>query len=150
MATAAVDRVMEGKQYREEKRLKGSELLGMEYERPIDFIPAPDGSCRVVGGGSHVTLEEGTGIVHTAPAFGGAEDFEIGRREGVAVINPVNASGKFEDDRLPWSGLFVKDADPKIISYLKGRGGLLFRSGKVSHTYPFCYRCGTPLLYYPP
>ncbi|GGM76008.1 isoleucine--tRNA ligase [Thermogymnomonas acidicola] len=146
MATAAVDRVMEGKQYREEKRLKGSELLGMEYERPIDFIPAPDGSCRVVGG-SHVTLEEGTGIVHTAPAFG-AEDFEIGRREGVAVINPVNASGKFEDDRLPWSGLFVKDADPKIISYLKGRG-LLFRSGKVSHTYPFCYRCGTPLLYYP-
>ena len=128
------------------RTFKGKELINLKYERPIDFIKLPDNTCVIVHG-DHVTLEEGTGVVHTAPAFG-SEDFEIGKQQNVKLVNPVNLQGKFEYESLPWNGLFVKDADIEIVKYLKERN-LALRSEKYEHSYPFCYRCGTPLLYYP-
>ncbi len=128
------------------ERMHGSDLVGLHYEQLIPFIPVTEKSLRVVSG-DFVGMEEGTGIVHIAPAFG-ADDFEIGRRENIDPINPVDLQGRFNDPRLPWNGMYVKDADPEIIKFLKEQGSLL-KSTKVKHTYPFCYRCGNPLLYYP-
>lgn len=125
---------------------KGRELAGKTYDRPIEFLEPPEGSLVVVTG-SFVTTEDGTGIVHASPAFG-ADDFEIAKERGTRILNPVNASGRYSSDTLPWNNLFVKDADPKIIEYLRITGKL-FRVQKHRHTYPFCYRCGTPMLYYP-
>lgn len=124
--------------------IKGRELLGKRYERIIDAIPY-EGDVFFVVPGNFVTVEEGTGIVHIAPAFG-ADDFEIGRKYNVKILNPVDREGKFIEG--PWKGKFVKDADKEIISYLK-KENRLYSSGKIKHTYPFCWRCGTPLLYYP-
>ena len=145
VANAVVGKLF-GKDARVIRKLAGKELVGKLYEQLIAYIPAPDNTMQVVSG-DHVNVEEGTGIVHTAPAFG-AEDFEVGKRYGVDIINPVNQSGKFADPRLPWNGKFVKDADTEIIILLK-KGGKIFKSDKVTHSYPFCYRCGTPLIYYP-
>ncbi|MEM3210703.1 MAG: isoleucine--tRNA ligase [Thermoplasmata archaeon] len=126
------------------KRMIGKELLGKGYIRPIDTIKY-EGNGFYVTSGDFVTIDEGTGIVHIAPAFG-ADDFEIGKRENVKIINPVDREGKFTEGL--WKGKFVKEADREIISYLK-KSGLLYKSEKIVHTYPFCWRCGTPLLYYP-
>ena len=135
-----------GKEARILSTMAGSDLVGKQYEQLMDFIPAPKGSL-VVTSGDHVTVEDGTGIVHTSPAFG-ADDFEIGKRFGVEIINPINQSGRFNDPRLPWNGKFFKDADTEILIWLKTHNKV-YRSEKITHTYPFCYRCGTPLLYYP-
>ncbi|MHB1439126.1 MAG: isoleucine--tRNA ligase [Cuniculiplasma sp.] len=132
--------------YRIKRSFLGRELLGLKYKRPIDFIKLPEDVCVIVHG-NHVTLDEGTGIVHTAPAFG-SEDFEIGKERKVKLINPVNLQGKFDHPSLPWTGMFVKDADLEIVKYLK-ENNLALKSEKYEHSYPFCYRCGTPLLYYP-
>ncbi len=145
IATAAISRVFK-EPVEIVSSFKGSELVGKKYDQLLDFIQPPEGTM-VVTDGTHVNVDEGTGIVHTAPAFG-AEDFEIGKRLGVDIINPVDASGKFSDSRIPWYGRFVKDADTDIIILLKSEKKLL-RSERIEHTYPFCYRCGTPLLYYP-
>ncbi len=126
--------------------MKGRDLVGMRYTQLLPFLPLPDKALKVVAG-SFVGLEDGTGIVHIAPAFG-ADDFDVGKREAVELINPVDQSGVFYSEKLPWRGKFVKDADADIIVYLK-KSGSLFKSEKVEHTYPFCYRCDTPLLYYP-
>ena len=126
--------------------VKGTELVGKTYEQLIPLISAPKGSLVVVSG-DHVAVDEGTGIVHTSPAFG-ADDFDIAKRLGIEIINPINQSGKFEDERLPWNGKFFKDADTEILIWLKTRDKV-FRSEKITHTYPFCYRCDTPLIYYP-
>ncbi|MCL5791020.1 MAG: isoleucine--tRNA ligase [Candidatus Thermoplasmatota archaeon] len=145
MAAALVSKVLR-ENYKIIRTYAGKELLGLKYERPIDLIDVPENACRIVHG-DHVNLLEGTGIVHTAPAFG-ADDFEIGKREGLAPINPVDLQGRFNDRKLPWFGKFVKDADIDIVKYLKGKN-LVVRSEKYEHSYPFCYRCDTPLLYYP-
>ncbi|PMP74984.1 MAG: isoleucine--tRNA ligase [Aciduliprofundum sp.] len=126
------------------KRIKGSDLLGKAYLRPIDEIKY-EGKGFYVVSGDFVSTEEGTGIVHIAPAFG-SDDFEIGKRENVKIINPVDREGRFIEG--PWKGKFVKEADREIINYLKKKG-LLFRYERIKHTYPFCWRCNTPLLYYP-
>ena len=96
-------------------------------------------------GGDFVSMEEGTGIVHIAPAFGEI-DFEVGERERLYFIQPVNLEGKVTGN-YPFAGKFVKDADPQILQVLKDRG-LLYRSERIVHTYPFCWRCDSPLLYY--
>ncbi|MCL4323036.1 MAG: isoleucine--tRNA ligase [Candidatus Thermoplasmatota archaeon] len=128
------------------RTFKGKELIGLKYTRPIEFVELPENACVIVHG-DHVTLGEGTGIVHTAPAFG-SEDFEIGKQRKVKIINPVNLQGKFEYESMPWNGLSVKDADLEIVKFLKERN-MALKSEKYEHSYPFCYRCGTPLLYYP-
>ena len=103
-----------------------------------------DGHRRVIAAG-HVSLGDGTGIVHIAPAFGG-EDFEDGKRHGLLFAQPVELDGKMGED-LPGAGLFVKDADHEVIRDLDERG-LLLRSERIKHTYPFCWRCDSPVLYY--
>lgn len=92
-----------------------------------------------------ISMDEGTGVVHIAPAFG-EEDFELGKANGLLMVQHVNAQGLITGT-YPFSGKFVKQADPDIISDLQRRG-LLYRSETIRHTYPFCWRCGTPLLYY--
>ncbi len=95
--------------------------------------------------GDFVSMEEGTGIVHIAPAYGEI-DYEVGAKEGLGLVHVVDLQGKITGN-YPFSGKFVKDADPLILDDLKSRN-LLFRSETIRHTYPFCWRCGTPLLYY--
>lgn len=92
----------------------------------------------------YVTTEDGTGIVHTAPAFG-EDDYNTGLAYDLPVIQPVDETGKFID--TPWKGKFVMDADPEIIEWLYEQGKL-FRRQRMEHNYPHCWRCSTPLLYY--
>ncbi len=125
-------------------RFRGSDLSGATYQPPFSLIDIP-GAHRVVTG-SFVTTQDGTGLVHLAPAFG-ADDLATGRRYGLPVVNPVRPDGRFEEYIPLVGGLFFKAADPILISDLSDRG-LLFRSEPHEHSYPHCWRCGTPLLYY--
>jgi isoleucyl-tRNA synthetase len=123
-------------------RAKGSTLVGARY-RPL--YPNVESAHSVVAA-DFVSLEDGTGIVHMAPAFG-PEDLEIGRREGWATFKPIDGEGHFTDEAPAFvRGLFFKDADPPILEDLAARR-LVFRAETVEHTYPFCHRCGTPLIY---
>ena len=93
-----------------------------------------------------VTAEDGTGLVHTAIAFG-EDDFRLGEQQGLNVINPVRLDGTYDERIGPYAGRNVKDADPDLIEDLRARGRLL-RAETYEHSYPHCWRCGTPLLYY--
>ena len=125
------------------KEFKGSQLKGKRYERLIPFVPVNFDAFYVTTA-DFVSTEDGTGIVHIAPAFG-EDDYNVCKREGVPLIKPVNEEGKFID--TPWKGMFVKDADKHIIEWLK-KEGKLYKKETVEHSYPHCWRCGTPLLYY--
>ncbi|HEY5639328.1 MAG TPA: isoleucine--tRNA ligase [Dehalococcoidia bacterium] len=147
--------------------LPGSALVGLHYEplyEPLSwgvpaswFDPAQDGRLALVDdlagvangyvilGGDFVSLDDGTGVVHIAPAFG-AEDFELGKENGLLFIQPVDLRGNMPDGS-PWAGQFVKEADAAIMADLTERG-LMLKQGEIRHTYPFCWRCETPLLYY--
>jgi isoleucyl-tRNA synthetase len=125
-------------------RFTGAELAGATYEPPFKLIDVPD-AHRVVTG-TFVTTEDGTGLVHLAPAFG-AEDMAASRAHGLPVVNPVLPDGRFEEDIPLVGGLFFKAADQRLIESLSDRG-LLFSSALHEHSYPHCWRCGTPLLYY--
>ena len=128
------------------------ELRGQRYEGPFSFVGPGTGrqddgqDWRYVTVGDFVTTSEGTGIVHLAPAFG-ADDLEIGKAYNLPVLNPVDAEGRFTDEVADFAGQFVKDADPAIIDDMAARG-ILVSSGTYQHTYPFCWRCDTPLIYY--
>ena len=124
---------------------KGSELAGTEYEPLFTFIK-PEKKAHYTIPGDFVTSEEGTGIVHIAPAFG-EDDYQIGLKYDLPVIHPVDKTGKFVDEITQFKGKFVKDADPEIIDDLKSRG-LLYFTEKITHSYPHCWRCNSPLLYY--
>jgi isoleucyl-tRNA synthetase len=124
--------------------LTGAELVGWRYEPAYKLCDDPS-AYRVVAA-DFVSLEDGTGIVHIAPAFG-EEDYQLGQTEKLPCVNPVDAEGKFTKDFALAQGQFVKDADAVIIQDLKQRG-LLYTSGQYEHEYPFCWRCKTPLLYY--
>ncbi|MBF0545899.1 MAG: isoleucine--tRNA ligase [Candidatus Riflebacteria bacterium] len=127
------------------EKFKGSKLLNTDYEQLYPFIK-PEKRAHFVIAGDFVSTEDGTGIVHIAPAFG-EDDYKVGAANNLPVIQPVNLSGCFIDQITPWKGRFVKDADEDIIVDMK-KTGKLFRSGKIKHTYPFCWRCDSPLLYY--
>jgi isoleucyl-tRNA synthetase len=120
-------------------------LDGREYVPPFGFAQPKERAWYVVSA-EFVTTEDGTGIVHMAPAYG-AEDLEVGRLNGLPVIHLVDEEGKFVEEVTPWAGRFVKEADPDIIRDLDARG-ILFRAETIEHTYPLCWRCSTPLLYY--
>jgi isoleucyl-tRNA synthetase len=124
-------------------RLTADDLLGLRYEAPFRIVEV-DVEDRYLVASDHVTTSDGTGLVHIAPAFGG-DDLEIGRREGLPVVNPVNAEARFSTG--PWEGRFVKDADPEIIEALR-EGGHLIDARTYTHTYPFCWRCKRPLIYW--
>ena len=127
------------------ERFPGSELVGLRYRRPFDFLAIDERGQRVVPAG-FVSTEEGTGIVHLAPAFG-ADDMDAAQKEGLPVLNPVGPDGAFGADVPPWQGRFVKDADREIIDDLQSRG-LLVREEPYLHSYPHCWRCSTPLIYW--
>ena len=124
---------------------KGKELEGIEYE-PLYTYVKPDKKCWYVVTADFVTMDEGTGIVHIAPAFG-EDDYEVGKKYDLPMIQPVDLQGRFTSVVKKWAGMFVKDADESIIEDLKERG-LLEGYQKYRHQYPFCWRCDTPLLYY--
>ena len=144
---------------------RGSELVGLVYEplyhpeelegtvrrfggdghlRPLEPDESTEGLRRVLIA-DHVSLDDGTGIVHIAPAFGG-EDFEDGKEHGLLFAQPIDTHGTMAEG-LPGGGLFAKDADREVIRDLEERG-LMLRSERIRHTYPFCWRCDSPLLYY--
>lgn len=125
------------------EEILGEKLEGIEYEQIMPFVEA-NKKAFFVTLGDYVTTEDGTGIVHTAPAFG-EDDYNIGRKYDLPVIQPVNEEGKFID--TPWKDKFVMDVDLDIIKWLHGEEKL-FKKEKISHNYPHCWRCKTPLLYY--
>ncbi len=128
-------------------RLTGRDMLGWRYRRPFDWLPFPvDAQHEVVVAGHFVSAEDGSGVVHMAPAFG-ADDYATGKQHGLAFLQPVNARGEFPEDMPIVGGLFVKQADPLLIEELK-RLGVLWKAAKITHSYPHCWRCHTPLLYY--
>jgi isoleucyl-tRNA synthetase len=128
------------------RRMRGGELAGLRYRRPLDWLPYGEGEHEVVVAESFVSAEEGSGVVHMAPAFG-ADDYAAGQRHGLAFLQPVNARGEFPADMPVIGGKFVKAADPLIVEELKRRD-LLWKAGVEKHSYPHCWRCGTPLIYY--
>jgi len=127
------------------RSLSAWELVGKHYKPLYTFLPVEQDYCYVVSA-DFVNTTEGSGIVHIAPAFG-AEDMEVGHKHKLPTLQTVGLRGEFIDMVTPWRGLFVKDADPLITRDLKERG-LLYREARYKHTYPFCWRCHTPLLYY--
>jgi len=143
LAEALLD-VLDG-EYKVLDKFKGEELIGRTYEPLFDFFKGTEGAHRVLGG-DFISLEDGTGIVHIAPAFGD-DDYKLHLTEGVPILQPVTPRGTFDDSITPWAGQWIKDADPDITRTLKEQGKL-YKSGKVEHAYPFCWRCSTPLIYY--
>jgi len=132
-----------GEDYEILEEMKGSALEYVEYEQLMPFV-MPDKKAFFVTCADYVTTEDGTGIVHIAPAFG-EDDYKVGRQYNLPVLQPVAEDGKYTD--TPWKGQFVIDADLDIIKWLKAEGKL-FKKEKVLHNYPHCWRCKTPLLYY--
>jgi isoleucyl-tRNA synthetase len=126
------------------EQMKGRDLAGIHYEPLYTFYPV-EGDYAYVVTGDFVSTEDGAGIVHIAPAFG-ADDMEVGKKYGLPVILTIDAAGAFRPEVTPWSGVFVKDADPAIQEELASRN-LLYKAGTYEHTYPFCWRCDSPLLY---
>ena len=145
LAEERVARLFKGEEYEILDRFMGKELEGREYE-PLFTYERPEKKAWYVICADFVTMDEGTGIVHIAPAFG-EEDYEAGREYDLPVIQLVKRDGTFDEKVEPWKGMFVKDADPLIIKHLEERG-LIFAVQDYTHDYPFCWRCDTPLLYY--
>jgi isoleucyl-tRNA synthetase len=123
------------------------DLVGLHYDRPFTLLDVADDAdaFRVVAA-DFVTTEDGSGVVHLAPAFGEV-DREVGEREELPALNPVDAAARFESTAGPYAGRFVKDADPAIIEALQSSGRLV-RKLAYTHSYPHCWRCGTPLIYW--
>jgi isoleucyl-tRNA synthetase len=126
-------------------RFKGNRLRGKRYHPLFTFVPVDKPAYFVVLG-DFVSTEDGTGLVHLAPAYG-EDDMRVAQKEDLPILQTVAPNGTFISDVRSWAGKFVKDADPLIIDQLQTRG-LLFKSELYPHSYPFCWRCDTPLLYY--
>ena len=134
-----------GDDYKVIETYKGTDLEYKEYEQLLPFINVFKKAFFITCD-NYVTMEDGTGIVHIAPAFG-EDDYNVGKRYDLPVINPVGEDGKYNEG--PWSGRFVMDSELEIdiIKYLK-ENDKLFKKEKMNHNYPHCWRCNTPLLYY--
>jgi isoleucyl-tRNA synthetase len=145
LAKLLLEKVFPGEEVKVVDTFKGKKLKGKRYQPLFTFMP-PDKPAHYVVLGDFVTTEDGTGLVHMAPAFG-AEDMQAAMEFDLPVLMTVAPDGAFLPEVTPWRGMFVKDADPLIIQDLETRG-LLLKSELYTHTYPFCWRCHTPLLYY--
>src|SRR5918912_937938 len=131
--------------YQVETDVDPKSLLGTRY-KPLYRYLVPDKPAFYVVDADFVSVEDGTGIVHTAAAYG-VDDLELCQRKGIPIRHVVDLNGKFLPQVEPFAGMFVKKADPVIIEDLQKRG-LMYKAETIRHTYPFCWRCGTPLLYY--
>ncbi len=145
LARNLVEKVFGEEEVRVVDSFKGKKLNGVKYHPLFTFMP-PDKPAHYVMLGDFVTVEDGSGLVHMAPAFG-ADDMDMAMEFDLPVIQTVAPDGTFFPEIRPWSGVFVKDADPMIIEDLQNRG-LMFKVQDYEHSYPFCWRCKTPLLYY--
>ena len=145
MARELLGAVFGEAEYRVVREAKGAELDGMRYQRLFDYLPAEGEICRVRTA-EFVTTEDGTGIVHIAPAYG-EDDLRLGLAHGLAVVHGVGDDGCFVDAVAPVAGKFFKDADPILVEELRQQGSL-FREAKYLHNYPFGWRTGDPLIYY--
>ena len=146
LAKDLISAVLKDKEYELVKEFKGEELLGTEYEQLMPFAK-PEGKAFVVIHGDYVTLTDGTGIVHIAPAYG-EDDSLVAKQNNIAFVNLVDKSGKFVKEVEPWAGRFVRDCNEDICKWLNEQNKL-FSKEKHLHSYPHCWRCDTPLLYYP-
>jgi len=144
LARKLLDAALQG-DYKVLRAVPAQELVGKHYQPLYTFLPVDVDAYYVVAA-PFVNTEDGTGVVHIAPAFG-SEDLEIGREYNLPVLQTVDLHGAFIDQVTPWRGMFVKDADPLITRDLQERG-LMYHVTRYRHTYPFCWRCSTPLLYY--
>ncbi len=127
------------------RTVKGRELVNLRYQRLFDYLEAPGDICRVLPG-TFVSTEDGTGIVHVAPAYG-VDDLALGQAHNLPVVHGVGLDGHFKEEVTPVAGKFFKDADPVIITLLR-ESGALFKEEQYSHNYPFGWRTGDPLIYY--
>lgn len=146
VAKALADKVLGANgEYTVIETVKGKDLEHVEYEQLMPFLEV-DKKAFYVTCADYVTTEDGTGIVHTAPAFG-EDDYNTGRRYGLPVLNPVDEQGQYTD--TPWAGRFVMEdgLDVDIIKYLAAENKI-YAKAKMDHNYPHCWRCGTPLIYY--
>ncbi|MCB1164182.1 isoleucine--tRNA ligase [bacterium] len=147
LAEDRVEAVLAGRERYELWRMKGAEMAGWRYRRLYDFAAAPEGKrIAEVICADFVSAEDGTGLVHMAPAYG-ADDYEAGRERNLAFIDLVGPDGKVRPEAAPFAGLDFKAADPPIMADLKQRG-LLFARATVTHSYPHCWRDKGPLIYY--
>lgn len=124
--------------------LKGSELAGLAYEPPFRYVPVEKGHIVITG--DFVSDTSGTGIVHIAPAHG-EDDYKVARQNGISMLSVVNNAGRYVDEVTDLAGRFVKDCDVDIVKMLSEKG-LLYSKERYEHSYPFCWRCKSPLLYY--
>jgi len=146
VAEALREAVMRDLEHSVSKTVKGSELVGMRYERLFDYLEVESEDAFQVFAADFVSTEDGTGIVHTAPAYG-VDDLALGQANNLPVVHSVDLGGLFIDAVEPVAGLFFKDADKPLIRILKERG-ILFRSERYKHNYPFGWRTGDPIIYY--
>ncbi len=135
------------KRWHIERHITGRDLVGLRYRRPFEWLEYPAGTNHeIVVAETFVLASDGSGVVHMSPAFG-VDDYAAGQRHNLAFLQPVGARGEFPSDLPVVGGLFVKDADALLIEELE-RKGLLWKAAHITHPYPHCWRCGTPLLYY--
>ncbi len=127
------------------KSVKGSELVGLTYEPLFNFLPVGEQKSYVVVAADFVTMDDGTGIVHTAAIYG-EDDYVLSVKEGLPTIPMLDDQGKFLDFVTPLAGQFYTKSQDWVIKDLESRN-LMFQSGMTMHSYPFCYRCGTALYY---
>ena len=146
VVAAAVAGEVLGEGFEEIERVRGADLVGLRYEPPFPYVTNFGPRGHTVVPADFVTTEDGTGIVHTAIAFG-EDDYQIGLDQGIELDNPVKLDGTFEDRVEPFAGRFVIEANQDIVAALR-ESGRLFRERAYEHAYPHCWRCGTPLLYY--
>ncbi|MCK9223479.1 MAG: isoleucine--tRNA ligase [Candidatus Muirbacterium halophilum] len=138
--------VLEG-DYEIIQEFTGKAIIDKKYEQLFSYCPLnKEKNGFVVVEADYVSMSDGTGIVHIAPAFG-EDDYQVGLKNNLDVFQPIDLAGKFKENVIDFKGMFVKDADPEIIYNLKTRN-LMYKSGKIEHTYPFCWRCDSPLLYF--
>ncbi len=126
------------------KKYQGTELVGLEYEPLYNFLESKPNDYKVYSA-DFITMEDGTGIVHVAPAFGEV-DFLLGKEKDLSIFMTIDEEGKFIKEVTPWTGMYFKKTDVLITQDLKERS-LLFKEETTTHSYPFCYRCETPLIY---
>ncbi len=146
LAKDLLNSVLKETPYEMIKEFKGEELLGLKYEQLIPFAKVEGKAFEVIHG-DYVNLEDGTGIVHIAPAYG-EDDSLVSKQNGITFVNLVDKSGKFISEVEPWAGRFVRDCNEDICKWLAEQNKL-FSKEKHLHSYPHCWRCDTALLYYP-
>ncbi|MDX1535904.1 MAG: class I tRNA ligase family protein [Candidatus Spechtbacterales bacterium] len=144
VATDRLEMLDEG--YTAEKTMKGKDLVDVEYEPLFDSLKDAEGKKHVVLAADFVSTEDGTGVVHTAVMYG-EDDYNLGKEAGLPTVHTVDEDGRFNELVPEFEGKFVKDVDSAIIDRLKAENQL-YKSEPYKHSYPFCWRCGTALLYY--